>query len=593
MLNLLSIIVGVLATTVDAAPSRTGRVDTYHLNAWDCSEPLSLHHFSVKECHEKPTDKDLVEVGLVQEKPTYKVRGYKCRVRMTVHRFICGLFSYEKPIMTAGGLDQNYLVDADECKQMIRDKLFRPRPTAKFTLEIPGETFVRDITLGATSVEGGDETCQGTTAVIDGKTISRLVEIRNYQVEVQPENFLATDTAIDATTTGETLPCRPADLGCRGGVHTYIWYRSSQVSCPFALLRTVSGHLQGGQFYAPAEGLLLSVEAEPVAVPVDCEGLEIYRTQIDGVLLSRTIPHLPAANGRQVAPVALFEALSSFVVDLADEVQHQEAVAGGRRLCQKVRESRQGEPVSLGSGVFGQRRGDTWIRYRCVSTRVPVREDEYCYDAVPISHTKFNYMDVETRMLKSTAEISPCMESFPLRIQTEQGWVRITPQILEEQAPPVLHDEVGTYLHHATRPAGLYTRAELKDWETLHVLPSFRSMVIADVAVTGCSQWKDCPLPAVPGAPTPTFLQAAEGQIIDAITPGWWVQFQDGVYYTCLVSGGLFLPYALINAILCFKGWIIPGRRADAGTNLNVALNHGVTAAIEMQPQEASCPPEM
>ena len=173
-----------------------------------------------------------------------------------------------------------------------------------------------------------------------------------------------------------------------------------------------------------------------------------------------------------------------------------------------------------------------------------------CYDAVPISHSKFSYMDVETRVLKSTAEISPCMESFPLRIQTEQGWVRITPHILKEQAPPVLHDEVGTYLHHATRPAGLYTRAELEDWETLHVLPSFRSMVLADVAVTGCSQWKDCPLPAVPGAPTPTFLQAAEGQIIDAITPGWWVQFQDGVYYTCLVSGGLFLPYAVINLSL-------------------------------------------
>ena len=115
------------------------------------TEPLSLHHFSVKECHQQPADQDLVEVGLVQEKPTYKVRGYRCRVRMTVHRFICGLFSYEKPIMTAGGLDHSYLVDADECKQMIRDKLFRPRPTAKFTLEIPGETFVRDITLGATS----------------------------------------------------------------------------------------------------------------------------------------------------------------------------------------------------------------------------------------------------------------------------------------------------------------------------------------------------------------------------------------------------------------------------------------------------------
>ena len=171
----------------------------------------------MKECHHEPASQDLVKVGLVQEKPTFKVRGYRCRVSTTVHRFICGLFSYEKPVMTAGGLDQSYIVNADQCRQMVRDKMFRPRPAAKFALELPGETFVRDGTLGATSVEGGDETCQGITTMVDGKTISRLVEIRNYLVEVQPETFLATDTAIDATTTGETLPCRPANLGCRGG----------------------------------------------------------------------------------------------------------------------------------------------------------------------------------------------------------------------------------------------------------------------------------------------------------------------------------------------------------------------------------------
>ena len=75
-----------------------------------------------------------------------------------------------------------------------------------------------------------------------------------------------------------------------------MWFKSFQVSCPFALLREVMGHLQEGQFYAPAEGLLLSLEVDPMAVPVECEGLEVFKTQVDGVLLSRTIPHLPIAT---------------------------------------------------------------------------------------------------------------------------------------------------------------------------------------------------------------------------------------------------------------------------------------------------------
>ena len=78
----------------------------------------------------------------------------------------------------------------------------------------------------------------------------------------------------------------------------------------------------------------------------------------------------------------------------------------------------------------------------------------------------------------------------------------------------------------------------------------------------------------------------------DQTTPGRWVNFKQGIYYTCLVSGGLFLPYALINAILCFKGWVVPRRQAAAGAMLNVALNNGMTPALEMQPQEASCPQE-
>ena len=64
------------------------------------------------------------------------------------------------------------------------------------------------------------------------------------------------------------------------------------------------------------------------------------------------------------------------------------------------------------------------------------------------------------------------------------------------------------------------------------------------------------------------------------------------IHVTHLVSGGLFLPCDGIKAAECIKSGVVPRRHAAAGTMPDVALNNVVTPALEMQPQEASCPQE-
>lgn len=569
----------VLLTTcanVTAAPSQPGGPATVHLAAFDCSQPSSVHHFSVLGCQANPVSGAMTRVGLVQRNPTHKIKGYKCNVKMTVSRFICGAFSYEKPVMTAGGLDQSYPLSVSECKRLIKDKAFRPRPTVKFAVDIPGKTLVSDVTLGAVSLEGGDESCQGVTTMINGRTVDRVVEVRTYVVELQPETFEATAKVINALMTQETLPCAPADLGCQGPDHTYMWFGSSLTTCPFALLREVEGQLQAGQFYAPDEGLLLKIEANPTPVPTECDGLEIFATQVDGVLLSRSVPHLPAVMGSHVVPLALLESLAAFTVDLAEEMHYQEAQPSGLKLCHLASRAKQHEIFVLGEGTFGRRLGDSWVQYSCPPARVPIREDQHCWDSVPVQHPTLPYVDVETRILKATAAISPCLDSLPMRVKAEEGWVRLTPQVLMEHEPPVLQTPTDAYVHHAARPTGLYTRGELKDWATLHALPDFRHMVLADVAQTGCTQWASCPLPAVPGAQPPSFLQAAEDQLLATITPGWWTQLKEVTYYWSLCSGGLFLPYFLWCCIISFCRTFRRGQEPlHTGNNLNIELSSG------------------
>ena len=113
--------------------------------------------------------------------------------------------------------------------------------------------------------------------------------------------------------------------------HTFVWFGSSQTTCPFALLCDVEGHLQAGQFYAPAEGLLLKIEADPTPVPVECEGLNLFNTLVDGVLLLQT-------------------ATSACHFD--------EALPVGLKLRHQSHRAKQHEVIPLGEGMFCRRRGD-------------------------------------------------------------------------------------------------------------------------------------------------------------------------------------------------------------------------------------------
>ena len=55
------------------------------------------------------------------------------------------------------------------------------------------------------------------------------------------------------------------------------------------------------------------------------------------------------------------------------------------------------------------------------------------------------------------------------------------------------------------------------------------------------------------------------------------------IHSTSLVAGGLSLPCGVIKAARCRKKGVVPQRQVAADAMLTVALNHGVTSALEMQ----------
>lgn len=64
------------------------------------------------------------------------------------------------------------------------------------------------------------------------------------------------------------------------------------------------------------------------------------------------------------------------------------------------------------------------------------------------------------------------------------------------------------------------------------------------------------------------------------------------IHFMHAVAGGQFLTCGVIKAAGCRKSGVVPQRQAAAGAMPKVASDNFVTPALEMQPQEASCPQE-
>ena len=84
---------------------------------------------------------------------------------------------------------------------------------------------------------------------------------------------------------------------------------------------------------------------------------------------------------------------------------------------------------------------------------------------IPVHGQGERFIDPVSKIIKDHSRKVACLEAFPIRLETSEGWVKITPKITAK--PPPRHQEsTGGVRHHVDSGTGLYTPSELGGLES-------------------------------------------------------------------------------------------------------------------------------
>ena len=540
------------------------------MTAYNCKEPLSIAVFGANErCGgTREEGQGPVTPGFLLQKTKIRhFHGFRCSVTRSRVTFYCGLWSYARPIPQHTG-SVPLAITAVECSTICRLRKYRPSNSFKkgtYDVSVPGVTVFDISEIGWSGTMAGAVKCQGATTILEGKPVEGIVEIDSYVVTIRSEQFEEEKGKVLALSTRETLPCRADQKSCRGLEHSFFW-RLNLEACPFELLarkiftRQVKGD-DGKTLLLDSVGMLLLEIGNLEAVPGSCKDLSVRRTQLPGIFYSKYRPTaVQPLKAADLDPAVFMIAESQYLADaLATTAKHM-AGAGERARCNSEGAQEQNQrPVALGAGRFGLRRGDAWIEFRCRAETVQLSSRASCYSDIPVHGPEERFIDPVSKIIKYDSRKVACLETFPIRLETSGGWVKITPKITAEP-PPRRQGSTGGVHHHADSGTGLYTPSELEDWSHLLRFPDLATSMMGTITEGTCALMENCPLRRRDNQPALDLMNLVEDvgesaieELVGPLAYQMGAGVLDGLLWMSRIGG--FIAFIRIAEMVARKIW--------------------------------------
>ena len=155
-------------------------------------------------------------------------------------------------------------------------------------------------------------------------------------------------------------------------------------------------------------------------------------------------------------------------------------------------------PFPVTHDHFGVLAGDTVQVVKCTRLKVKMRDTDSCYRDIPIHHPRWRFLDLENRVAKELSSERPCRVHFPIRVQGLFSWW-VLDGSLRRTDPPKRWTGKALIGPTASHPDGLYTQAEVKEWEAVQAMPVYFQQLTGSIRLKSCSAALGCPQPAPTG----------------------------------------------------------------------------------------------
>ena len=470
-------------------------VSPYTINFTDCGAPATVRRFKAATiCPEISLDMEIPKqetYTILQKQDVHIVKGYSCEKQRSEFHFKCGAWGHLK-LQRVPRIRHNKYVSPTACEGIIRTGTYSNiQGGADTKLEL--DTWVHlDLNERGSLQEKDDRvSCVGEPLHIDGLLHSNMLVLREYSMLVKEQTFLVYDGHVEVEEDRVSLECLFSHLGCVTGRKTYIWQHGAQL-CPLKIVKTISPSVVRDTFFVDHQTQFLTNTTGTFNHP-NCP-FSVLSTEHPTIFLAPTstvtdLEVVPVRDIDIVLQTAIHMNYMAYSLQRNFQQQDQEAQ---RHVClaHQHQEATQ-EPHLLPSGNYGYRQGDLYLTFSCTDKIAPLREEQHCFKDIPIAPAGF--VNPQSKLFVAHSPKIPCSTSFPLTIQSNEGWLQLNPLPTKCPAPldmPSPNDPplvLTDYSH-----GGLYSAAELAEWQHQMTFPAYHKALLQSITYGACTHEGSC-----------------------------------------------------------------------------------------------------
>ena len=205
-------------------------------------QPCSINQYDVHEICAQPKRPPWTENWLLLRDGHQERKGFRCRVSVSTHKYLCGVWGHLKPA-DVPEIQHEIYVAPDWCRNMVQTRIFRPPDSNDAYPVIVGKTNIFPIQArGALLIQDGKLTCQGQEMKIQGNLLKDVYESREYKVLITEETFLVRmkNSQVEVLSEHTSLLVKTGTLLWDGGRHIYLGQPS--LSLPVGKCEDPPGH---------------------------------------------------------------------------------------------------------------------------------------------------------------------------------------------------------------------------------------------------------------------------------------------------------------------------------------------------------------
>ena len=492
-----------------------------------------MHDVCENENNIKTKQKKITRV-LLQERQVEELQGYSCKIIKTTFLLYCGAWSHTK-MAQMPKIEINQMLSVRECESLINTGKFITLEGTTHQVSINREEVFSVTEKGIIHDAGNSVSCQGETMKIGRELVDNILQMSQYKISIQEEKLLIKGPQVEVLSDHTKLPCQTHKRGCVTATKTYYWMDEVK-TCSLEKIRTIEIDTEKDLIVDHTHKIIFN-QTGMTKSPMGCPITDLITTEYSNLFLTKSKEF---EQGVDVLDIQNYiNNRDNYITYTMEEKMVKILHKTKASIC-KIQYTTD-EIMRIDEHHFAKIQGDAVMVFSCTEKKAKIETLDTCRADIPLSTGKF--VKPQTRVMIHTSPRIECNQHFPMVIQSEEGWIGITPSLIPV-SPPLKKDFIlDEFQHESLAHGGIYTEQEVKAWESLIEYSNFHTALTRTLSYGVCLHEGECENDQI--HPIPSYNL---DRLIDPLKQQLSVLSKIDTYLN---------QYSLYISILVLSGWII------------------------------------